>query len=86
VTKDRNRRSFNPREPKLSSVESSLLAGLAPLARRYRARANPLGEYARANSELTRLCKHYYSKGVSLTELAQAAGVTYKAMERRVLS
>lgn len=86
MTKDRSRRSFNPREPRLSDDESLVISRLAPIARRYRARANPHGEYARANDELTHLCKFHYSKGVSITELARAAGVTYKAMERRVLS
>jgi hypothetical protein len=86
VTKDKHRRVFNPREPRLSSDDSLKIALLAPIARRYRSRANPLGQYARANDELTYLCKLHYSNGVSITELAAAAGVTYKAMERRVLS
>jgi hypothetical protein len=50
----------------------------------YRARANPSGKYAIANNELTSLCKDLYQRGASIKELALAAGVTYRAMARRV--
>ena len=78
------RRAFDPARPSISPDDSRRIAELAPLARRYRARANPDGAYALANEELTQLCCSLYDQGVSIRELAHAADVTYKAMERRV--
>lgn len=60
------------------------IAELAPVARRYRARVAPLSSPALANSELSHLCKTLYSSGVTVRELANAAGVTYRAMARRL--
>lgn len=68
----------------LEPDERSRISSLAPVARRYRARANPRGEIALSNAELTEICTRAHSRGVSIPELAAAAGVTYKAMERRV--
>lgn len=85
----RDRRSdraapFDPARPNLDPVLRAQIASVAPFARRYRARSNSTGEYARANEWLTRTCKEQYSSGVSIRELSDAAGVTYKAMEKRV--
>lgn len=60
------------------------IAFLAPTARRYRARIAPLSAPALANSELTHICANLYASGVTIRELANAAGVTYRAMARRV--
>jgi hypothetical protein len=60
------------------------IAYLAPTARRYRARVAPLSAPALANSELSHICRTLYSSGVTIRELAIAAGVTYRAMARRV--
>jgi hypothetical protein len=57
---------------------------LAPTARRYRARVAPLSQPALANGELSHICKTLYSSGVTIRELANAAGVTYRAMARRL--
>jgi DNA-binding Xre family transcriptional regulator len=38
-----------------------------------------------ANSRLTELCKKLYDNKVSIRELAEAAGVTYRAMYKRVI-
>ncbi len=80
----RPHRMFDPSRPNVSPDDAQRIAELAPLARRYRARANPNGAYALANEELTQLCCSLYDQGVSIRELAHSAGVTYKAMERRV--
>jgi lambda repressor-like predicted transcriptional regulator len=37
-----------------------------------------------ANDELTELCASLHRSGVSVRELSQAAGVTYRAMARRL--
>ena len=80
----RERRVFDNESPKVPENLQKKIAQLAPLARRYRARANPSGAYAMANEELTELCASLHSSGVSVRELSQAAGVTYRAMARRL--
>jgi hypothetical protein len=80
----RARRFYSPSSPKISYDDARTIARLAPLARRYRARANPNGSYALANEELTRLCISLYRSGASVIELAAAANVTYRAMARRI--
>jgi hypothetical protein len=80
----RARRFYNPSSPKISKDDARTIARLAPLARRYRARANPNGAYAQANEELTQLCILLYRSGASVLELSSAANVTYRAMARRI--
>lgn len=78
------RRVYDPEKPRVSPAQRSKISTLAPLARRYRARTSPNGTYARANTELTDLCKKLYYSGASVRELSLAAGVTYRAMARRL--
>lgn len=80
----RARRFYNPSAPKISKDDAKTISQLAPLARRYRARANPTGSYAQANEQLTQLCISLYRSGASVLELAEAANVTYRAMARRI--
>lgn len=80
----RNRRVFDPTKPRISPAQKNKIARLAPLARRYRAKTSPNGTYARANVELTDLCKNLYYSGASVRELSNAASVTYRAMARRL--
>lgn len=80
----RARRFYDRSHPTITRNDSARIATLAPLARRYRARANPDGTYARANEELTNLCTSLYRSGSSVVELAVAARVTYRAMARRI--
>lgn len=80
----RRRRVYT--EPTISPQDLATIRRLSPLARRYRSKANPFGQYAIANQELTILCRSLYKLGTSIRELAEAAEVTYKAMERRVLN
>lgn len=75
---------FDPRRPKLDGSTAAQISMIAPLARRFRSGSSPTGEYARANDTLTRVCKEEFARGVSIRELSDAAGVTYKAMEKRV--
>ncbi len=78
------RRVYDPGSPVLTPRTRDRIASLAPLARRYRARTNPDSPLARANAELTDTCVRMYSAGASVRELAAAAGVTYRAMARRL--
>jgi hypothetical protein len=80
----RERRVYTPSSPALAAAEKDRIKVVAPLARRYRARANPNGVYASANDELTSIARNAYLRGVAISELAAAAGVTYRAMARRL--
>lgn len=80
----RERRVYTPSSPALTAAEKDRIKVVAPLARRYRARANPNGVYASANDELTRIARDAYLRGTPISELAAAAGVTYRAMARRL--
>jgi hypothetical protein len=68
----------------LTEAERREIRDLAPVARRYRANSNPHGSIAVSNRRLTEICVTAHRRGASIPELAAAAGVTYKAMERRV--
>jgi hypothetical protein len=57
---------------------------LAPLARKYRSNHHPDHPVSQANQGLTLICKALYADGVPISELAEAAGVTYRAMARRL--
>jgi len=73
-----------PPSPGISLDDQLRIARLSPLARRYRARTRPNSSSRMANEELTYLAGALYSSGVSVSELARASGVTYRAMKRRV--
>ena len=75
---------FDPSAPELSSAARERIAEISPIARRYRAGTNPDGPHARANAELTMICRSEAERGVSIRELADAANVTYSAMRRRL--
>ncbi len=76
------RRTARPRP--LDPAEAARVASLAPLARRYRARSASDSAFAVANRELTQLCLDLHADHVSVADLARAAGVTYRAMARRL--
>ena len=85
----RSVKHVRPRRKKVPSPGISLddqlrIARLSPLARRYRARAAENSSSSLANRELTLLTGILYSRGVTVSELARASGVTYRAMKRRV--
>lgn len=80
------RRFSSPRRSR-SGIDSSTrekISTLAPLARRHRPRTSPRNPARLANESLTRLTRDLYGRGASIPELAEAAGVTYRAMRRRV--
>lgn len=57
---------------------------LSPLARTFRSRMASTSAPAVANERLTQICKDLHANNVSIRELAEAAGVTYRAMYKRV--
>ena len=77
-------RRKRPRSPGIPHDEQLRIARLSPLARRFRAGTNPSSTSFTANQELTSIAGLLYNKGVTVSELARASGVTYRAMKRRV--
>jgi hypothetical protein len=61
-----------------------IIQDLAPIARRFRSRMATTAAQAVANDRLTGICITLYQNGVSIKELAEAAGVTYRAMYKRI--
>ena len=73
-----------PKSPGIPHDEQLRIARLSPLARRYRARTTSTSASFTANMELTVIAGELFLKGVTVSELARASGVTYRAMKRRV--
>ena len=74
-------RSISPRVPPDLRPR---LRELGTLARRYRAKTPANSPLAQANRELTDLALKLRSRGVSTADIADAAGVSYRAMARRI--
>lgn len=83
IKKVRSKRKRVP-SPGITHETQLDIARLSPLARRYRARTAPSSASHTANSRLTELAGELYASGVTVSELARASGVTYRAMKRRV--
>jgi hypothetical protein len=60
------------------------LRELAVLAARNRAKIRPDAPQARASHELTELARVLRSQGIPTAEIAKAAGISYRAMHRRL--
>jgi hypothetical protein len=73
-----------PPSPGISAVDRENIRTLAPLARKYRSRMHHGHSFSQANQSLTLLCQGLYEDGVPIQELADTAGVTYRAMAKRV--
>jgi hypothetical protein len=73
-----------PESPGIPQGDLEQIRYLAPLARTYRSRMSSTSAYAVANQRLTDLCKRLHENNVSVRELAEAAGVTYRAMYKRL--
>lgn len=70
--------------PGILPDELALIQELAPVARRFRAKVSTSDRTRVANDQLTAVCLRLYYKGVTVSELAKAAGVTYRAMVKRL--
>lgn len=57
---------------------------LAELSKRYRSKTPASSPLAAANRELTEISLDLYRRGVPAASIADAAGVTYRAMARRL--
>jgi hypothetical protein len=70
----------------LSLDETHKLSDLQYAARRYRNAMSYDHPAARSSRELTDLCKNLYSAGISIKDIADAAGVSYQSISKRVKS
>lgn len=87
LPKPRGPRGYVPRRPVspgISKDDMARIKALAPLARTYRSKMDPGSPQAIANLSLTELCLSLNERNVTVKELAEAAGVTYRAMARRL--
>lgn len=73
-----------PESPGIPQDDLEQIRTLSPLARGYRSRMASTSAPAVANQRLTDLCKRLHKNNVSVRELAEAAGVTYRAMYKRL--
>lgn len=77
--------------PKIRSISPGVppemiprLKELSTFAKRYRAKSSSDSVYSKANEELTTVSKTLRSMGVPTAAIAKAAGVSYRAMAKRV--
>lgn len=70
--------------PKVPPDLMPKLRQLSEKSRRFRAKTPPSSATALANRELTQLAVNLRSQGVPTADIAQAAGVSYRAMARRI--
>ena len=77
--------------PRLRSISPGVppeirprLRELSELSKRYRAKTRPDSPLALANAELTDIARQLRARGVPTAAIAEAAGVTYRAMARRL--
>jgi hypothetical protein len=79
---------FAPRlrtiSPGVPSDIKPKLKELSILAKRYRSKTSINSPYAQANTELTQIARSLRARGVPTAEIAKAAGVTYRAMAKRL--
>lgn len=74
-----------PSSPGIPQGDYEQIHYLAPLARTYRSRMSSISAAAVANQRLTDICKRLHENNVPIKELAEAAGVTYRAMYKRIM-
>jgi hypothetical protein len=69
--------------PSVTPEVSERLRSLSLQARRYRSRTSSTNKFAVANEEFTALVKDLRAQGVPAVEIAEAAGISYRAVARR---
>lgn len=78
---------YQKKRPEPSEIPQEtleIIQELAPIARSYRAKMASTSAAAVANDRLTAICILEYQRGVAIKDLARAAGVTYRAMYKRI--
>lgn len=84
-TDERGYQKVRPESPGIKPDDLQQIHYLAPLARTYRSRMASTSAAAVANERLTNLCRNLHANNVPIKELAEAAGVTYRAMYKRIM-
>jgi hypothetical protein len=84
LPEDRSYAHKKSKNPGISTSDRATIAYLAPIARKYRARLSDAHPATIANQSLTALVTKLHSSHVPIQEIADAAGVTYRAMYRRI--
>jgi len=84
-TAENGYQKVRPESPGIKPDDLQQIHYLAPLARTYRSRMASTSAPAVANERLTNLCKKLHANNVPIKELAEAAGVTYRAMYKRIM-
>jgi hypothetical protein len=74
-----------PSSPGIPQGDFEQIKYLAPQARVFRSRMASTSAPAVANQRLTGICRRLHQNNVSIKELAEAAGVTYRAMYKRIM-
>lgn len=70
--------------PTVTPETAQKLRSLSLQARRYRSRTADTNRFAVANREFTAMCKELRSQGVPAVDIADAAGISYRAVARRI--
>jgi hypothetical protein len=73
-----------PKSPGIPKETQERLRYLAPLARYYRSGMSSTSLNGLANSEMNEIVQDLYNKNVKIAEIAKAAGVTSRAIARRL--
>lgn len=84
-TQEGGYQKVRPSSPGIKPDALEQIHYLAPLARTYRSRMSSTSAAAVANERLTNMCKELHNNNVPIKELAEAAGVTYRAMYKRIM-
>lgn len=79
-----NASRFRSISPSVPADLRPRLQELASLANRYRAKTSPDSPLAIANQEFTHLARSLYNRGVPAADIAEASGITYRAIARRI--
>jgi hypothetical protein len=73
-----------PKSPGVPPITAEELRRLAPLARRFRSGMASSSPESVANSLFTQMAKDLRANNVSIADIARAAGVTHRAISRRL--
>lgn len=73
-----------PVSPGVPSDIADVLKEIAPIAKNYRARMSSATKEYQANEEMDRITRELKANDVSIADIARAAGVTHRAIARRL--
>lgn len=83
-TPDGGYQRLTPVSPGVPSDVADVLKNIAPIAKNYRARMSSVTAEYRANQEMDRIVRELRDNDVSIADIARAAGVTHRAISRRL--